>query len=108
MPQTGVEIAQDADGQGAEGVGDLGIADEAEGREVVDDVAGKGDDEHDGDLFPFALVDDDEAEGEGWNEDEGVVGGERVPAGHFGRGVGVQTAVEGGTDGDAETEEEGV
>lgn len=31
---------------------------------MVDDVAYKGDAEHDGHLFEFALIDDDEAEGE--------------------------------------------
>lgn len=108
VTQAGVEVAQHADGEGAEGVGDLGVADEAAGREVVDDEAGEGDDEHDGGLFPFALVDDDEAEGEGRDEEEGVVGGHGVTADDFGGSGAVEAAVDGSADCDAETEEEGV
>lgn len=37
---------------------------------MVDDVSGKGDDEHDWHLLIPTLVDDDEAEGEGGHEDE--------------------------------------
>ncbi len=65
-----VEVSDDADGEGAEGVGDLGVGREALGGEMVDDVAGEGDDEHDGHLFVPALVDDDETEREGGHEDE--------------------------------------
>ena len=80
VAQAGVEVSEHADGEGAEGVCDLGVAGEAEGAEVVDDVAGEGDGEHDGHLLEFALVDDDEAEGEGRDEDEGVPGWVLGPA----------------------------
>ena len=108
VAKAGIEVAEDADGEGAEGVCDLGVAGEAGGGEVVDDVAGEGDEEHDGHLLEFALVDDDEAEGEGRDEDEGV------PARVLGAADDVRgcargdAAVEGGADGDAEAEEEGV
>ena len=70
MTDAGVQVAKDADSEGAEGVCDLGVGGEAEGGEVVDDVADERDEQHDGHLFPFAVVDDDEAEGEGRDEDE--------------------------------------
>lgn len=108
MTQTGVEVAQHADGKGAEGICDLGVADEVACGEVIDEEAGEGDDEHHGGLFPFALIDDDETEGEGRDEEEGVVGGHGVAADDFGGGGAVEAAVDGSADCDAETEEEGV
>ena len=108
MTQTGVEVPQHAYGESAEGVCDLGVTDEAAGGEAVDEEAGESDDEHDGGLFPFALVDDNEAEGEGRDEEEGVVGGEGVAADDFGGGGAVEAAVDGGADCDAEAKEEGV
>ena len=39
---------------------------------MIDDISDHSNAEHDGHLFEFALVDDDEAEGEGRDEDEWV------------------------------------
>ena len=108
VTQAGVEVTQHANGEGAEGICDLGVADEASSGEVIDDEADERDDEHDGCLFPFSLVDDDEAEGERRDEEEGVGGGEGVAADDFGGCLVVKAAVDGGADCDAEAEEEGV
>ena len=44
VAETTVQVSDDADGEGAERVCDLGVGREAVGREVVDNIAGKGDD----------------------------------------------------------------
>ena len=108
VAETAVEVPDDADGEGAERVGDLGVGGEALGGEMVDDVAGEGDDEHDGHLLGAAVVDEDEAEGEGGHEDELEPDGHAGPAGGVVGGVAVDGAVDGGADGDAEAEEQGV
>ena len=103
-----VEVAEHADGEGAERVGHLRVGREAFGREVVDDVAGEGDDDHDGRLAPFRLVDDDQAHCEQGDEHECVVRGKRRCTGCCGRCVLVDEAVDGGAYGDAEAEKQGV
>lgn len=109
MAETGVEVAEDADGESTEGVGDLGVGGEALGGEVVDDVAGEGDAEHDWHLLYSAMVYDNEADGERGDEDERVPPGRNSSAaGDVGGGVFVDAAVEGCSDRDAETKEEGV
>ena len=108
MAETAVEVGDDADGEGAERVCDLRVGGEAAGGEVVDDVARKGDEEHNGDLLGAAVVDDDEAEGEGGHEDEGPPGGHAGLAGGVVGGGLVDGAEDGGADGDAEAEEEAV
>lgn len=108
MAEAGIEVAEAADRERAEGVGDLGVVGDARGGEVVDEEAGKGDEEHDGHLLGFSVVDDDEAEGEGWDEEEGVPGRVFGAASYVGVRFFVETAVEGGPDCDAEAEEEGV
>ena len=75
---------------------------------MVHDVAGEGDDEHDGHLLGAALVDDDEAEGEGRHEDEFEPDGHGGFAGGVVGCVFVDGAEDGGPDRDAEAEEEGV
>lgn len=111
MAEAAVEVAQDADDEGAEGGGDLRAGGEALGAEVVGDVTGEGDQEHDGDLAPFGLVDEREAEGE--EDDEGkvlevLVADRAGGAGVLGRGVRVEQAIHGGADRDAEPEEQRV
>lgn len=108
MTHARVQITEDTDGEGAEGVSDLRVRRELARREVVGDEAGEGDEEHRGGLFERALVDDDEAECERGDEEEGVEAGHRRVACDGRGGVGVQPAVEGRADGDAEAEEEGV
>lgn len=108
MSQPRVEVSQDADAECPERARNLWACGEAKAAEVVDDVACKGDDDHDGHLAPLGLVEDADAEDEEGDEDEAVEAGEGVVAGGLGGGVGVEEAVESGADGDAETEEEGV
>ncbi len=102
MEEPGIEVSEDAHGERTEGVCDLGVGGEADGGEVVHDVADEADEEHDGDLFPFALVDDDEAESEGGNKNEREPAGGGVLARDLGGGVGIDAAVERGSDCDAE------
>lgn len=108
MLEARVEVAENADGKGAEGISDLGVGREAFGGKVVDDVAGKGDDEHDGGLAPFRLVDDDQTHGEWGHEYEGIVRWKRSGAGRCGCCVLVHEAVDRRAYSDAEAEEEGV
>jgi len=108
VAQAGVHVAEDADSEGAEGVCDLGVGGEAHGRVVVDDIADEGDEQHDGHLLDFALVDDNEAEGEGRDEDDAEPVRHAGRAGGSGDGVRVDGAVDGGPDCDAEAQEEGV
>lgn len=108
VAEAAVQVADDADGEGAERVCDLGVGREALGREVVDNVAGEGDDEHDGHLLKPALVDDDKAEGEGGHEDEFEPDRHGGPAsGVVGR-VLVNGAKDGGADRDAKAEKQRV
>lgn len=65
-------------------------------------------DQHDGHLAPFGLVEDRDADDEQGNEAETPEGGNRVVAARAGGRVLVDEAVDGGADGDAEAEEEGV
>lgn len=108
VAKAGVEVAEGADRERADGVGDLGVGGDFRGDEVVDNVASEGDEEHGGHLLEFPVVDDDEAEGEGWDEDEGIPGGVLGSASYIGVGFLVERAVQGGPDCDAEAEEEGV
>ena len=108
MTKAGIQVTKDTDGERAEGVGDLGVGCEAHGGEVVNDVACEGDTEHDGHLLEFALVDDDEAEGERGDEDEGEPFRGFGAADDVGGGVCGNAAVEGGADGDAKAEEKRV
>ena len=103
-----IHVTQNAHREGAKCITDLRILRKLGGREEIDEVPGKGDDEHDGGLFPFCLVDDDEAEGEGGDEGEGNVFGHLGGAGGGGGGVAVGEPVEGGSDRDAEADEERV
>lgn len=108
MTEAAVEVAQDANDEGAEGGGDLRAGGEALSAEVVGDVAGEGDEEHDRDLAPFGLINEREAESE--KDDEGEVLQVLVAdwargACVLGRGVRVQQAVHCGSDCDAESKE---
>jgi hypothetical protein len=75
---SGVRVCHDADCQCAEGLRDLRVALEAAAAEEVDEVAGESDDQHHGGLLPLGLVDDDQAHGEGWHEEEEPVIGHRA------------------------------
>ncbi len=108
MEDTGIKVCKDADSEGTKGIGDLGVGGEANGREVVDDVADEADDDHHRHLLPFALVDDDQAQRKGRDENEGEPGWRFCSARHFGDSVRIDTAVKGRPDGDAETEEKGI
>jgi hypothetical protein len=103
-----IQVGQDADGQGAEGIRDLRSGGELAAREEVDEVAGKGDNGHDGHLTPLCLVEDGDGDVEEGHKGEGVVRWHGILADGGGGGVGVDEAVEGGADGDAEAKEEGV
>ena len=102
MEEPGVEVSEDAYCEGTQGVCNLGVGGEADGREVVDDVADEADEEHDGDLFPFALIDDDQAKGEWGDKDEGEPLGGASFTRDSGSGVGINATVEGGSDCNAE------
>lgn len=108
VAEAGVEIAEGADRERTDGISDLGVGGDFRGDEVVDNVACEGDDEHDGHLLEFSVIDDDEAEGEGGDEDERVPGRVFGSAGYIGVGFFVECAIEGGPDCDAEAEEKGV
>ena len=103
-----VEVSEDTDGEGAERVGYLGVGGKAFGGKVVDDVPGKGDDDHDRCLFPFRLVDDDQTHGEWGYKDEGVVRWESGGAGGLGRCILIEETVNCGAYGYTKTEKEGV
>lgn len=94
MAKAGIKITKDADGEGAEGVGDLSIGGEAESGEMIDNIADKGNAEHDWHLFPFTLVDDDETKGERRHKDEFEPKGHFGVAGGFTDGVFIDAAVE--------------
>ena len=83
MAQAAVEVSDDANGEGAEGVSYLGVGGEALGGEMVDNVPGKGDDEHYRHLLVPALVDDDETERERGHEDKFVPDRHGCPASGF-------------------------
>lgn len=101
-----VQVAKDAHGEGPKGVGYLGVARETLGGEVVDNVTGKGDDDHDGSLSPFRLVDDYQTHGEKGNEYKCIVRWERSPAGRRGCRVSVDEAIDRGAYRDSEAEKE--
>ena len=75
---------------------------------MVDDVAGKGDDEHYWHLLVPALVDDDEAEGEGGHEDEFEPSRHGCRASGGVGGILVDGTEYGGTDRDAKAEKQRV
>lgn len=66
MTESRIHISRNADGEGTQGVCDLGVGWEANGGEMVDHVPEEGDYYHDGHILlpPLALVDDNETEGE--------------------------------------------
>ena len=70
MAETTVEIPDHTNSESAKRVCYLGVRREALGREMVDDVPGKGDDEHDRDLLVATMVDDNQTERKGRHEDE--------------------------------------
>lgn len=105
VPDPGVQIRADTDGQRAQGLGDLCVGSELLLRVVVDYIAGDGEEEHRRHLRPVAVVDDDEAKREGQDEDNLPPKGPSGRAGGGARGVLVHGAVDGGAHGDAEAEE---
>lgn len=103
-----VQIGEEADGQRAEGVRNLRTGCEFAAAEEVDNVASKGNDDHDGHLAPFGLVEDTDAEDEWRDKGKGDVRVHGVLALRLRHGVAVEEAPESRTDGNAESKEEGV
>ena len=75
---------------------------------MIDDEAGEGDDNHHRCLFPFTLVDDNETEGKGWDEEKGPIWGHRFLACYGRRGMFVDHTEYRGANCDTEAKKEGV
>lgn len=106
MLEPTVQIPHHTDRQSPERVGDLRVRREPESREVVDHVPGEGNDQHRRHLLPFTLVDDDEAESKGRDEDEGEPRRSRRAARNRRCSIRIDPAVERGSNRDAIAKEE--
>lgn len=112
VPEATVQVRQQADGERADGIGDLRRGAQLLGAEIVGDVTRGPDQDHHGDLSEFGLV--DQCRDDAVCRDEGEVRGVRAApdalpgAGGVAGCVGVDGAVDGGADCDAVTQEEGV
>lgn len=74
-------------------------------RKEINSIADEGDEDHDGSLLPFRLIDNDQAQGESRHEYESIERWERGRASCSRRCVFVDEAVDCGTYRDSEAEE---
>lgn len=103
-----VQIGQYAHSQSAESVGNLRAGHKLDTAKVVDNIASKRNDDHDGHLSPFSLVQDADANDEEWDKDESQLGSQRILAGDVGRGILIEKSPKGGSNSNAESEKKGV
>jgi hypothetical protein len=108
VTNTRVEVGQDTDSQSTQGIGNGTTGLELAAAEKIDNVAGKGNDNHNGHLPPLGLVQDADTQDKGRYKGKGDVRVDGVLALNVRGGVAVDDSVDGGADGDAEAEEEGV
>ena len=108
IPDTTVEVGEDADGDGGERGRYGRVLHEASGTEVTNKVARTRDDKHDGHLTPFGLIDNHKTKGEDGNEEEKPIRREGVGALGGGRGPVVDDTVQSRADGETKPNEEGV
>lgn len=108
VSESRVEVGEQTDSKSTERAGDLRAGLESLGGPVVDHVSGEGNNNHDGHLAPFRLVDDAQTDDKRRDKDECVVRVHGVGAGRRVGWVGVEQSVKSGADGDAETEKKGV
>ena len=70
MPKSTIQIPKHPNSKSTQRLTDLRVTGKATRGEEVDEVAGEGDQNHDGGLLPFCLVDSAEAHGEEGDEEE--------------------------------------